>query len=590
MQLNESVTINIDKLMFQKNVLTLGVLVKDAAVSRKRMESKLAVVFENESETRYMPMPITASNYDEKGMYTGYAFFDFELDTIFENNDLNDFLVHVEIYNGQEYKEVLSDTDTFMQLKKADEYRCFLDEGRIHICRKRLIKPYPHNILVTLFGTLFRLVEIIIGTLLLPLFVLDGLYVVYLGNRRWLEEQGFGGSRLKRFLLFAKWRYSSFCRLSVNFALINSTVLNVLSTVFSVFMPKKHILFVSSRRKDITGNIAYVNDVLGKKNVQALFWLEPGRIKDITLSGIISLAWKIAQSKVIIVDDFTPVLNDIHALKSRKLIQLWHACGAFKTFGFSRLGKDGGPAQTSRNHRNYDYVMVSSSEIRRFYAEGFGVDVKNVLSLGVPRTDDFFREDYKVMVREKLYTEYPGLKGKKIILFAPTFRGNGADTAFYPFDRFSVDQLVQQLGEDYVVIIKHHPFVCDKHPVNAEIADRVLDLSRESEINDLLFITDLLITDYSSVIFEASLLDIPMLFYAFDLEEYVVTRDFYYPFKDFVPGRIVRSMQEILDAVSEEAYEQDKVKSFKHRFFDDLDGKASERVADFVLDLLECRE
>ena len=213
------------------------------------------------------------------------------------------------------------------------------------------------------------------------------------------------------------------------------------------------------------------------------------------------------------------------------------------------------------------------------------LDEKNVKALGVPRTDDFFREEYKKEIRQKLYETYPQLNGKKVIMFAPTFRGNGAGSAYFPFEKFDVGQLLEQLGDDYMVIIKHHPFVEAKHPIDKTVKDRVLDLSGESEINDLLFITDLLITDYSSVIFEASLLNIPMLFYAFDLEDYVVNRDFYYPFKNFVPGKIVRNMSQIAEAVNQADYELEKVHTFKQRFFDDLDGKASERVADFILHL-----
>ena len=230
--------------------------------------------------------------------------------------------------------------------------------------------------------------------------------------------------------------------------------------------------------------------------------------------------------------------------------------------------------------------MVSSAEICRFYAEGFGIDEKNVKPLGVPRTDDFFKEEYKAEIRQTLYEQYPVLKGKKVILFAPTFRGNGAGSAYYPFEKFDAGTLLKELGEDYILIIKHHPFVVQEHPVDEGVRSQILDLSKESEINDLLFITDILITDYSSVIFEASLLNIPMLFYAFDLEEYVVNRDFYYPFKNFVPGKIVRRQAEIIQSVRGEEYEQEKIESFKHRFFDDLDGRSSERVADFVLSLL----
>ncbi|MDE6432854.1 MAG: CDP-glycerol glycerophosphotransferase family protein [Lachnospiraceae bacterium] len=585
MKLNENTEVYVDKLAIRNNIMTLGALVKNTSGKPESIEVKLAVKFENETETRILPLPITDTSIDEHGNYVGYAVFEYELDVLFANKDLNRFIVRLQAYNGSRYQDVTVDNQDFDQVKEENEYLCTVSEQRIVIKRKKPVTYLNHWIL-SFFCSIYRIIEFGIGTLLIPLFLLDGIYVVLLGKQRWLEEKTYGGNQIKRTILFAKWRYSSFCRWTINLATLKRLILNVSTSFLSLFCRKKCILFVSSRRSDVTGNIAYVNNVLQEKNADVLFWLEPGKTKFIKFRKVFCLAYKIAKSKVIIVDDYTPVLNDIWALKHRKLIQLWHACGAFKTFGFSRIGKDGGPNQTSRNHRSYDYAMVSSSEICRFYAEGFGIDEKSVKPLGVPRTDDFFDEEYKVKIRQRLYEQYPALQGKKVILFAPTFRGNGVGSAYYPFEKFDAGALLEQLGEEYILIIKHHPFVTDIHPVDEAVKGRVLDLSKESEINDLLFITDVLITDYSSVIFEASLLDIPMLFYAFDLEEYVVNRDFYYPFKNFVPGRIVRNLTDIICAVKEQQYEKEKVSSFKHRFFDDLDGRASERVADFVMELL----
>ncbi len=586
MKLNENTEVYVDKLGIRKNVMTFGALVKNTSGKPESLEIKLAVRFENDSETRILPLPITDTSVDEHGNYIGYAVFEYEMDTLFGNKDLNCFAVRLQVYNGTQYQDVTVENLDFNQIKEENEYFCTVKDQTIIIQRKKAI-VYPDNWILSFFCSIYRIAEFVIGTLLIPLFLLDGVYVVLLGKRRRFEENTYGGSQLKRTILFAKWRYSSFCRWTINFATMKRFILNVSASFFSLLCRKKCVLFVSSRRNDVTGNIAYVNNVLQEKNVKVLFWLEPGKTKELKLSKIFSLAFKIARSKVVIVDDFTPVLNGVWAMKHCKLIQLWHACGAFKTFGFSRIGKEGGPNQTSWNHRSYDYAMVSSSEICRFYAEGFGIDEKNVKPLGVPRTDDFFKEEYKVEIRQRLYEQYPVLKGKKVILFAPTFRGNGAGSAYYPFERFDAGALLKELSEEYVLIIKHHPFVTEVHPVDESVQSRVLDLSGESEINDLLFITDILITDYSSVIFEASLLDIPMLFYAFDLEEYVVNRDFYYPFKNFVPGRIVRSLADIVDAIGQQGYEQEKVEHFKHRFFDDLDGRSSERVADFVLELLK---
>ena len=96
-----------------------------------------------------------------------------------------------------------------------------------------------------------------------------------------------------------------------------------------------------------------------------------------------------ASSKVVIVDDYFRLLNMVDKRPEVKLMQLWHACGAFKTFGFTRLGKAGGPKQTDPNHRMYDVAIVSSAEIAKHYAEGFGLSDDKVLATGIPRTDIF---------------------------------------------------------------------------------------------------------------------------------------------------------------------------------------------------------
>lgn len=115
-------------------------------------------------------------------------------------------------------------------------------------------------------------------------------------------------------------------------------------------------------------------------------------------------------------------------------MQLWHACGAFKTFGLTRMGKQGGAPQTSMNHRNYDLVPVSSDTVRDIYAEAFGISGSKVQALGVPRTDLLFDWDYEEKKREELYGKYPILKENRVILFAPTFRGDGNKDAYYPLE------------------------------------------------------------------------------------------------------------------------------------------------------------
>lgn len=348
------------------------------------------------------------------------------------------------------------------------------------------------------------------------------------------------------------------------------------------------ITFMSGRRDVIGGNYEFVyNLIKDRKDIdfQFLMFSDPaGHDRSRNIKRFLELY---STSKVVIVDDYFRLLNDVPKRKGVTVIQLWHACGAFKSFGFTRLGKKGGPKQTSPNHRMYDYAIVSSKEIAKHYAEGFGISDKNVVATGVPRTDVFMDKEYAENIRNNFYARYPKLKDKKIVLFAPTFRGDGQMSAYYPKSAFHPQRVINAIGEDYVILLKLHPFCKERFEIPEELKDRIIDLSDADEINDLLFVTDLLITDYSSVIFEASLLDIPMLFYAYDLYLYIKNRDFYYDFESFVPGKIVFSENELINSIKRNDFNQEKIHGFKNKFFDQLDGKSSQRVAELVLSCLD---
>ena len=140
------------------------------------------------------------------------------------------------------------------------------------------------------------------------------------------------------------------------------------------------------------------------------------------------------------------------------------------------------------------------------------------------------------------------------------------------------------MGDEYVLLIKHHPFVNNRSHIRKKYKDYIIDLSANSELNDLLFVTDVLITDYSSVVFEASLLDIPMLMYAYDLERYISSRGFYYEYEDMAPGKIVRTYSDLVTAIEQQDFENDKLQEFKKRFLDDLDGRSTVRAGELIVE------
>lgn len=361
--------------------------------------------------------------------------------------------------------------------------------------------------------------------------------------------------------------------------------------LFFVFPVKKNrVVFISNRRDDLTGNFQFVYEQLKKQpGLDIRFVLKHGENKKTGFGTMFRYLFYCATSRIILVDDYIYLLYKMPRRKGTLLFQFWHACGAFKTFGFSRLDLPGGQVQESPAHRNYDYTIVSSHKIAKFYEEAFTMSPWQVLATGVPRTDIFFSDTYREHARKQFYDRYPHLKERKILLFAPTFRGNGKHEGYYPGEQFDPVKAYEALDGEYVIIVKHHPYVKNRTDIAEKYKDVILDLSDEAELNDLLFVTDLLVTDYSSVIFEAALLDIPMILYAFDLEEYLDQRGFYYEYECLLPGKKVTGFGQLIQAVKEKDFEEERRASFKERFFDQLDGKSSERVAAFIMECIQRR-
>ncbi|MDS3975613.1 CDP-glycerol glycerophosphotransferase family protein [Staphylococcus epidermidis] len=359
------------------------------------------------------------------------------------------------------------------------------------------------------------------------------------------------------------------------------SVFNISKTVYK--NNKNHVLFTSDSRANMSGNFKFIYEEMLKQQldkklvIHSIF--KPNIANKRSFIDKLKFPYFLGKSKYILVDDYHPMIYKLQFRENQEIVQVWHAVGAFKTVGFSRTGKKGGPFIDSIGHRNYSKAYVSSNNDILYYAEAFGIEEHRVIPTGVPRTDVLFDESYKTRIKQSLETKLPIIKNKKVILFAPTFRGNGHRTAHYPFFKINFARLASYCEEHQAtVLFKMHPFVRNKLNIPAIYSKYFLDISNYREVNDVLFITDILISDYSSLIYEFSVFKKPMLFYAFDLEDYIYTRDFYEPYETFVPGKIVKTFDELILALENNDFELEKVKPFLNKNFKYKDGKSSERL------------
>ena len=288
-------------------------------------------------------------------------------------------------------------------------------------------------------------------------------------------------------------------------------------------------------------------------------------------------------SRVIVTDDYLKYCRDTRLRPGQKLVQLWHAPGAFKCFGLdapSRLTKQ----EEQNTHAQYTDVCVSSESVRRFYAQAFGVPLQIVKALGTPRTDALLDMAVRQQKKDALLERCPCLQEKTVYLYAPTFREReGLSVPFDPQLDFSA--LDAALTDDELLVVSRHPVM--KTPFFENGAFRhVVDLTQEPT-GDLLCCASVLITDYSSVLFDAALCGVPCVFYCPD--RHVYERAFYLDFDRDLPGEIVEAGASLLPAVrrAQTAPDMESLQRFCRAQMSACDGHATARIAGLICAYLQ---
>lgn len=297
----------------------------------------------------------------------------------------------------------------------------------------------------------------------------------------------------------------------------------------------------------------------------------------------------ISDAHYVFLNDACNVTSCIPLRKGTKIYQLWHACGAFKKFGMSTaeliFGDNRKSLERYPNYGNLSYVTVSSPEVIWAYEEAMNLkDTKTqVVATGVSRTDVFYDQHFIEQSKAAVYSVCPAAENKKIILYAPTFRGRVAK-AESP-DCLDIPAMKRALGDEYVLLIKHHPFVKQPPVVPEDCADFAMDVTKSLEIDQLLCASDVCVSDYSSLIFEYSLFERPMIFFAYDLDDYFDWRGFYYNYDELTPGPVVKETEEIIDYIRhlDTRFDQAQVHAFKEKFMSSCDGHATDRIMALVL-------
>lgn len=268
---------------------------------------------------------------------------------------------------------------------------------------------------------------------------------------------------------------------------------------------------------------------------------------------------------VFICDNFLPV-SSCDKRRETTVVQLWHSGGILKKSGYD-TADDIPKLYRGSVYKNYDLVTVSAPELIPVFTKLMGLSKGIVKATGISRSDWYFDAQWNHKMREQFYRRYPGAKGRKVILWAPTFRGNAGQPTLYGMDE--IRRVMERTKDQYFWLLKLHPHLEGKgFSSNCDIPTE-----------ELLCVTDLLITDYSSVLFDYMVYAKPFVFFAPDLESYEKTRGFYLPY-DSYPTTVVTEEGELEAAVCHELADRDSqdIKEAYAFHMSCCDGHATERI------------
>ena len=354
-------------------------------------------------------------------------------------------------------------------------------------------------------------------------------------------------------------------------------IISAFYRLFSVLPLKKRVVFYTQNDSEQMGeNMRLVFEAVGdiKKTVIAV------RPKSHPTLRIMRL---LLTSKVIVTDGYMDFLLRYKLRDSQFLLQLWNSAGAFKRFGLDAESRHS-RIEEMKLHEQYSAVCVTSPECRQYYSHAFGISRDKILSLGRPDTDLLLSVAGRQALRDKMLKKHPLLKGKRIYLYCPTFReANGRKIRFEPdIDWLSLEN---SLGDDEIFIIHRHP-VMREDLLHGKFYPNVKDYTNEP-LNELLSVADVLITDYSSVMFDAVLMDIPIVFYCPDIKNYA--RDFYLRYPADLPGEAVESFDELLSTVraAGDGGIDPRAEDFRRRQLSACDGHSTQRVAELIIEKLK---
>lgn len=213
--------------------------------------------------------------------------------------------------------------------------------------------------------------------------------------------------------------------------------------------------------------------------------------------------------------------------------------------------KTGSSFRVLNGTENFDLICTMGTYDANIAKSAFGVESNKIIVTGYPRNDKLFCEDIEI-VRDRVLNKLNIDFTKKIVLYAPTYRDYNINKygEFYFESKLSIEKFKSYLGENYLLVVRAHGHIASSG------IEGYIDATDYPDVEDLLRITDILVTDYSGIMFDYSLLEKPVICFAYDLDKYQMKRGLYVNYKEFVPFPICQTEEELYTVIRNQKYNE----------------------------------
>ncbi len=291
---------------------------------------------------------------------------------------------------------------------------------------------------------------------------------------------------------------------------------------------------------------------------------------------ILKQMYHLATSRIAIIDTYIIPVSVLTHKKELLIIQMWHSIGTMKKFGYSIIdmieGSSSKMVHLMKMHKNYDYIFAAGPGYVEHLMEGFQYPREKIVIYPLPRVELLLNEDYKRNIKTKIYEAYPQLTGKTNIVYCPTFRIS---------DKFDISEAIQALIDEidlekYNLIIKLHPLT------NLKIDNSNIIFDNDFSTVEMIVAGDIIISDYSSIIYEAAIVNKPIYFYTYDYDEYMLTREVYLDYYQEMPGPICDSAHDLIKSIEKNNYDYKKLHTFLTKYVEIRGNHQTKDIIEFI--------